>query len=89
LQTYDEGRAMSDDRPDPWDTPQGPAWQPPLMPEDSRRMGLDRRVPEGAWIEFASMLDSRKKSHVAVAVVLLVVFMLPVLTTLKFVLETL
>jgi hypothetical protein len=80
---------MDDDRPDPWDTPQGPIWQPPQMPEDARRMGLDRRVPEGAWIELASMLDGRKKSHVAVAVVLLVMFTLPALSTLKFLLETL
>lgn len=80
---------MNDDRPDPWDTPQGPIWQPPLMPEDARRMGLDRRVPEGAWIELASMLDRRKRSHVAIAVVLLVMFALPALSTLKFLLETL
>ena len=76
---------MDDNRTEPYDEhPPVHPWQPPLMPSDSNRMGLDRSVPEGAWLEFASMLDRRKKSHVAVALVLLVVFLLPVLNTLRY-----
>ena len=76
---------MDDNRTDPYaEQPPVQPWQPPLMPNDSNRMGLDRSVPEGAWLEFASMLDRRKKSHVAVALVLLVVFLLPVLNTLRY-----
>jgi hypothetical protein len=78
---------MSDQRMDPTGDPgHGPAtpqpWQPPTMPEDARRMGLDRNVYGGAEIEFASMLDGRKRSHVVVAVLMLLIFALPVPLTL-------
>ncbi len=68
---------------DPYDDqlPQ-PAWKGLPMPEDARAMGLDRNTVEGAWLELASNLDRRKRSHLVVAVVLLVVFGLPVLTQL-------
>jgi hypothetical protein len=69
--------------------PTGPPWDGPAMPADSRRIGLDRNTVEGAWIELASNLDRRKPAHLVVAILLLVVFVLPVLTTLKFVLESL
>jgi hypothetical protein len=81
---------MDETRRDP-DGEQPPVqpWQPPLMPGDSQRIGLDRSVPEGAWLEFASMLDRRKRSHVAVALLLLAVFLLPVFTTLRYLLWSL
>ena len=47
-------------------------WQPPEMPEDLRRMGLTRNTEEGAWIEFVSMLDRSRPSHVLVAWLILV-----------------
>jgi hypothetical protein len=47
-------------------------WQPPEMPDDLRRMGLTRNTEEGAWIEFASMLDRSKPTHVAIAWLILV-----------------
>jgi hypothetical protein len=57
-------------------------WQPPEMPDDLRRMGLTRNTEEGAWIEFASMLDRSKPSHVAVAwLILLALFGIPLLMT--------
>ena len=57
-------------------------WQPPEMPDDLRRMGLTRNTEEGAWIEFASMLDASKPSHVAVAwLILLAMFGIPLLMT--------
>jgi hypothetical protein len=43
------------------------AWQPPAMPADQARLGLDRNTVEGAWIEFASSLDRRKPAHRVVA----------------------
>jgi len=57
-------------------------WQPPEMPEDLRRMGLTRNTEEGAWIEFTSMLDPSRPSHVAVAwLILLTLFGIPMLMT--------
>jgi hypothetical protein len=35
-------------------------------------MGLTRNTEEGAWIEFASMLDRSKPTHVAIAWLILV-----------------
>jgi hypothetical protein len=78
---------MSDRRLDPSGDPgHGPVahdiWQPPEMPDDLRRMGLTRNTEEGAWIEFASMLDRSKPSHVAVAwLILLALFGIPLLMT--------
>jgi hypothetical protein len=57
-------------------------WRPPVMPEDIRRIGLDRNTVEGAWVEFASLLDRRRTSHVVVAWLALAVFVVPVLLTL-------
>jgi hypothetical protein len=57
-------------------------WQPPEMPDDLRRMGLTRNTEEGAWIEFASMLDRSRPSHVAIAwVILLTLFGIPLVAT--------
>lgn len=52
------------------------------IPSDARRMGLSSSVPDGALLELAGALDSTKRSHRAVAWVLLVAFVLPVLLTL-------
>lgn len=57
-------------------------WRPPAMPEDLRRIGLDRNTIEGAWVEFASLLDRRRPSHVVVAWLALAIFVVPVLLTL-------
>ena len=57
-------------------------WQPPEMPDDLRRMGLTRNTEEGAWIEFASMLDRSRPSHVVIAwLILLALFGVPLLMT--------
>jgi hypothetical protein len=34
---------------------------------DHRRVGLDRNTPEGAMVDFASSLDSRRLGHRVVA----------------------
>ncbi|MFC6286705.1 hypothetical protein ACFP3Q_10865 [Nocardioides sp. GCM10027113] len=80
---------MDEREPEPWGpsgdpghSPVSDLWRPPTMPEDSRRMGLDRNTVEGAWLEFASVLDRRKPSHVVVAVLALAIFVIPVLLTL-------
>ena len=52
------------------------------MPDDTRRIGLDRNTVEGAWVEFASLLDRRRTSHVVVAWLALAIFVVPVLLTL-------
>lgn len=78
---------MDDRRLDPSGDPgHGPVerdiWQPPEMPEDLRRMGLTRNTEEGAWIEFTSMLDASKPTHVAMAwLILLTLFGIPLLVT--------
>jgi hypothetical protein len=57
-------------------------WAPPELPDDLRRMGLTRNTEEGAWIEFASMLDRSKPSHVMIAwLILLTLFGVPLLMT--------
>ena len=61
----------SEDAPTPW--------APAPMPADAARMGLDRNVPDGAWIHFAASLDGRRTSHKLVAWALLLFFALPVL----------
>ena len=53
-------------------------WQPPRMPVDQARLGLDRNTVEGAWIEFASALDRSRLSHRLIAWVLLVLLLIPV-----------
>lgn len=55
------------------------AWQPPSMPADQARLGVDRNTVEGAWVEFASSLDRRKPLHRVVAWVLLVLIGGPLL----------
>jgi hypothetical protein len=78
---------MSDRRLDPSGDPghdrvAHDVWQPPEMPDDLRRMGLTRNTEEGAWIEFASMLDRSRPSHVAIAwLILLTLFGIPLLAT--------
>ncbi|MGI8700678.1 MAG: hypothetical protein ACR2JU_05640 [Nocardioidaceae bacterium] len=53
------------------------------IPADARQMGLDRNVPEGAWLAFAGSLSSARPSHRLVAWLLLAAFVLPLLLTLK------
>ena len=55
------------------------AWRPPALPEDARRMGLDRNTVEGAWLELAAGLDRHRRSHLLVAWLGLLVFGVPVL----------
>jgi len=68
-----------------------PAWVPAdRMPEDARRIGLNRSVPDGALLDFAGNLDSSKRLHRITAWVMLAVFGLPVaLYVLRLVLEVL
>jgi hypothetical protein len=68
---------------DPGHGPADPTvWAPPELPDDLRRMGLTRNTEEGAWIEFASMLDRSRPSHVAVAwLILLMLFGIPLVMT--------
>ncbi len=54
------------------------------IPADARAMGLDRNVPEGAWLAFAGSLNSNKSSHRMVAWLLLAVIVLPLLLTLRY-----
>ena len=54
-----------------------------LFPADARRLGIDHYTGlDGAWIGLASALDSRKVSHKALAVALLVIFVGSFLLTL-------
>ena len=59
--------------------PAPPYWFPgQTMPGEARRMGLSHHVPDGALLDFAGRLDSRRPFHRAVAWVMLLVFGLPV-----------
>ncbi len=53
------------------------------IPPDARQMGLDRNVPEGAWLAFAGSLSAARPSHRLVAWLLLAAFVMPLLLTLK------
>jgi hypothetical protein len=53
------------------------------IPYDARAMGLDRNVPEGAWLSFAGSLSPSKPSHRLVAWVLLAVIVLTFVLTLQ------
>jgi hypothetical protein len=57
-------------------------WQPPQMPVDQARLGLDRNTVEGAWVEFAAALDRSRVGHRVIAWVLLVVLLLSVVLAL-------
>jgi hypothetical protein len=72
---YDDG-FEEDYQPDDETPPYWFAGQ--TMPADARRMGLTHHVPDGAILDFANRLDSRRPYHRAVAWVMLVVFGLPV-----------
>jgi hypothetical protein len=70
----------------PWGEPEDESeddaifWQPPdFRPEDARRMGLTRAVPDGALLDFAGALDPSKPKHRVTAWVMLGVFCFPVL----------
>jgi hypothetical protein len=52
-------------------------WQPPRLPFEEQQLGLTRHTEEGALLEFAASLDSRKRSHLVIAWVLLVAFAMP------------
>jgi len=62
---------------DPGHADAPPPWQPPRLPVPDQQLGLTRSTEEGALLEFAASLDSRKRSHVVIAWVLLVAFALP------------
>ncbi len=53
---------------------------PNPIPTDAQRLGFDRW--SGAEIAFAASLDGSKRSHRAVAITLLVVFLTPAVFTL-------
>ena len=60
---------------DPGHSEDAPApWAPAPMPDDAARMGLDRNVPDGAWIHFVASLDGSRLSHKLVAWALLLLF---------------
>lgn len=82
---------MDERRTDPSGDPgHGPVareiWQPPTMPDELQRMGLTRNTEEGAWIEFASMLDRSRTSHLLIAWLMLAVFVVPLLLSVWFLL---
>lgn len=67
------------DDPDDDDPDAPPMWfAGQHLPPDARQMGLSHHVGEGALLDFAGRLDSRKPVHRITAWVLLVVFGLPV-----------
>jgi hypothetical protein len=62
------------------DHPAPPYWFPGnRMPADAQRMGLTHHVPDGALLDFAGKLDSRRLTHRITAWAMLVVFCMPVL----------
>jgi len=76
----EDAENWSDDWADDHDDDTPPYWEAGRrMPEDARRMGLTHHVPDGALLDFAGALDSRKPLHRATAWVMLAVFGLPVL----------
>ncbi len=54
------------------------------IPRDAQAMGLDRNVPEGAWLAFAGSLKASKPSHRLVAWLLLAAIVLPLALTLRY-----
>ena len=68
-----------------------PEWLPAEhLPEDARRIGLNRSVPDGALLDFAGNLDPSKRVHRITAWVMLAVFGFPVVGyVLRLVLEAL
>ena len=64
-------------------TPRGHMHSMQGVPQDAREMGLDRNVPEGAWLSFAGQLSASKPSHRLVAWLLLVAIVLSFLLTLR------
>lgn len=61
---------------------------PNPFPVDAQRLGIDRFTGDnGAIIALAASLDGRKPSHRALAWVLLVAFVIPVLTSIWWVLR--
>jgi hypothetical protein len=67
---------------DPGAPPTGHMHSMQGMPADAQAMGLDRNVPEGAWLAFAGSLSASKPSHRVVAWVLLVMIVVTFLLTL-------
>jgi hypothetical protein len=64
-------------------TPRGHLHSMQGIPQDAREMGLDRNVPEGAWLSFAGQLSASKPSHRLVAWLLLFVIVVSFLLTLR------
>lgn len=55
------------------------------FPDDARRLGLDRYSGgDAAWIALAANLDGTKSAHRLIALVLLVMFLIPVAATVLF-----
>ncbi|WP_426245331.1 hypothetical protein [Nocardioides sp. LHG3406-4] len=78
------------DEYDDHDDDSPPAWFPGQhLPADARRMGLTSHVPDGALLDFAGTLDSSKPLHRFTAWVLLVVFGLPVVLAVLWVISAL
>jgi hypothetical protein len=71
LDEFDEDYGPDDDSPPYW-------FAGNRMPADAQRMGLTHHVPEGAILDFAGKLDSRRLGHRIAAWVMLAVFGLPV-----------
>lgn len=53
------------------------------IPDDARRMGLDRHTQEGALVAMAGSLDASKVSHRIVAWLMLAAMVLPLLLALR------
>jgi hypothetical protein len=80
---YDGRWDEDDDEDESGPLPTGQLHSMQGIPQDARSMGLDRNVPEGAWLSFAGSLNATKPSHRLVAWVLLAVIVLTFLLTLQ------
>ena len=56
-------------------------WAVQGVPADAQRMGLDRHTVEGSMLAMAGTLDGARWTHRAVAWLLLVVFVSPLILT--------
>jgi hypothetical protein len=76
--------ATDPDGPDDPDDPTGryaSRWAVQGVPEDAQRMGLDRHTVEGSLLAMAGTLDGARWTHRAVAWLLLLVFVSPLVLT--------
>lgn len=77
---YGGGMGPEDELDDAWDDDDSPPiwYAGQHLPPDAARMGLSHHVPEGAILDFAGRLNGAKPGHRVVALLLLVVFGMPV-----------